>query len=747
MEAQAAAALDDTNKDALLKVFQRIDVNNSGRIDADELCQIVVKMLPTSTSREDAMAAVRQLIGQTDTDGDGQIDYPEFVACLAGDLSGVLTSADDPIAGSEADAAEGEEEAVALVASVASVASSSLLGTDSPWVGRAPPAAVLPRPAVALRPRNKVYYRKPPPAVPVPPSAVTILPCASCREIGSESQPDCRVCARALRKAKAKAAEERGRAAVRPIRVVARQATDPPEGTAPQPTPTREERCRDRVLSARRQDAEWNAPLAEAAGSDGEAMLAGRPQYWVRHRPLHDTLVPPRVGDLLVPDEGTPAEGTIYREERATVTAIADGVVHVQWSSDGSVGTILEERIRLPVTRPPNAATAPTTASAGKYRTPEELQRAEQHLATANIGFLSTCDALGPTHPRASSHPVQQPLANILRAPPQQLHQVRVPASITGSKPAVFHGPKRSSPRDAVSTARDIAVDFSASFSQHTIATPNDVGRWTATVEGALERFQESVKQSPKVCASFRHAHPLKPALERSSASSSSSMQGGQPLSARKAAAGNTARRSAGATKQLGPLQWGEPGSTPTWAPHSPRHQFPTASRPVGIAADEAALLSVSRQNPTQTHRNGEGNPFHITANASMLSWQSLGSWDSGFGYREASPRAYHKNEDLQASWRAESISSVGKGLDSSADLALYKTDPEFPPTIASPQSALELSRSVEWAEEPLGSSGCGVPRARGSNQLLTSRREASPVRLNSDTTLQVTLTHGFDQM
>lgn len=100
-------------------------------------------------------------------------------------------------------------------------------------------------------------------------------------------------------------------------------------------------------------------------------------------------------------------------------------------------------------------------------------------------------------------------------------------------------------------------------------------------------------------------------------------------------------------------------------------------------------------------------------------------------------------NEDLQASWRVDSMSSAGKAFDSSQDLPLYKTDSTFPATVASPNSALELSRSVEYAEEPLGSTGCGVPR--GSNALLTSRAGASPVRLDSDKTLQVTLTHGYD--
>ena len=107
-------------------------------------------------------------------------------------------------------------------------------------------------------------------------------------------------------------------------------------------------------------------------------------------------------------------------------------------------------------------------------------------------------------------------------------------------------------------------------------------------------------------------------------------------------------------------------------------------------------------------------------------------------GYRHASPRAYTSNQDLQASWRAESISSVGKGFDSAEDLALYKTDTTFPPTLASPESALELTRRVEWADEPLGSTGCGVPR--GSNAVLTGQLGAAPIR-NTDAKHQVTRT------
>ncbi len=623
----------------------------------------------------------------------------------------------------------GTDEASAASSSLpgtdeASAASSSLLGTDSPWVGRPPPVAVLPRPAVAVRPREKSCYRKPRPVVPVPPETITVLPCTACRKVGSTSQPECRECARALRKAKAEATEKQARAAVRPVRLATRRAADSADDTAAEQRLTREESCRNRVLTSRLAAAERNVHLAEA-------LVAGRPQHWVRHRPQHDRLVPLRIGDVLLPDDSR----QWGREEAATVTAVTDLEVHVQWSSDGSVGTILQECIGLPVVRAPNASQAPTTASAGKYRAPDELRKMEQHLATPHVGFLTTCDALAPTHPRAPSHPVQQPLICHLRTPPEKPHSARVPASIVGSKPAVIHSHNRSDPQDAASTARDAAIDFSASFSQHMIATPNDVGRWTATVEGALERFQQSAMQPPQVCASFRHVRPLKPARERTSPS----MPHPESLSARNAAGGTTARLPPGTTQQLGPLRWGEAGGTPTWAPHSPRHQFPKAARPVGMAAEDASVLSVGPQSPTQTFRNGVSNPFYIAANASQSSLNSLGSWDSAYGYREASPRNYMSNEDLQASWRAESISSAGKGFDSSQDLALYKTDPAFPPTEAVPGSALELSRSVEWADEPLGSTGCGVPR--GSSALLMSRAGASPIRLSSDAKLQVTLT------
>ena len=113
------------------------------------------------------------------------------------------------------------------------------------------------------------------------------------------------------------------------------------------------------------------------------------------------------------------------------------------------------------------------------------------------------------------------------------------------------------------------------------------------------------------------------------------------------------------------------------------------------MTADDAAMLSVSRQSPTQAYRaqqaTGDGNPFHITANASMSSFKSMASWDSGLGYREASPRSYLPTEELQKSWRAESISQTGKGMDSADDLPLYKTDNEFPITTAAPSSGEQL--------------------------------------------------------
>ena len=178
-----------------------------------------------------------------------------------------------------------------------------------------------------------------------------------------------------------------------------RRAADLADDTAAEQQLTREELCRNRVLTARLEAAERNVRLTEA-------LVAGRPQHWVRHQPQHDRLVPLCVGDVLHPDDGRPWD----REEAATVTAVTDLEVHVHWSSDGSTGTLLQECIRVPVVRAPNASQAPTATSAGKYRTPDELRKLEQHLATPHVGFLTTCDAVSPTHPRAPSHPVQQPL-------------------------------------------------------------------------------------------------------------------------------------------------------------------------------------------------------------------------------------------------------------------------------------------------------------------------------------------------
>lgn len=605
------SALGDVEKEALLRVFGRIDRDGSGCVDAGDLLKVVEDHLPAGVPREDALSVVKTLIEQIDGGGSGQVSYEEFAASFGNDLSHALSG---PAGVNEV----AEEDTVASLAS-----SSSLGGTDSPWVDRAPPVAVLPRPSVALRPRDKAHYRKPRPTVPVPPEKVTALPCASCREIGGTSQLECRECARALRKAKAEAAEKQARSAVRPVRIVARRVADSTDTAAKKPQPTREELCRNRVLATRLAAVERHAQSGEADRPDVEVLLAGRPQNWVRYHPQHDRLVHLCVGDVLGPDTSQPWDN----EEAATVTAVTECRVLVRWSSDGSVGTLLPKRIRLPVFRAPNASQAPTAASAGKYRDPEELRRTEHQLATPHVGFLTSRDALGPTHPRASSHPVRQPLIAHLRSSPEKPRLARVSTSITGAKPAVFQSNKRT-PQDAVSAARDVAIDFSASFSQHTIATPNDVGRWTATVEGALERFQQSTTQPPQVCASFRHVHPLRSATARTS----ERMPHPQPISARNAAAGTTARQLPGTTRQLSPLHWGEAGETPTWAPHSPRHQFPTAARLAGVAADNIALLSVGAQTPAQTFRNGDNNPFHITANTSRTSLCSLGSWDSGYG-------------------------------------------------------------------------------------------------------------------
>ena len=363
------SALDSAGSAALLRAFERLDVDGSRRVDAAELVRVVERKLP---DHEHAVAAVRDLIAEADSDGDGKIDYYEFCAQLAGELVPPASPADAAVDITE--------------------------GTDSPWVYRPPPKATLPSPAGLLRPREKKAYRKPAAAVPTTPPAVVALPCGPCRELGSQSQPGCRECARTLRKAKAKTEQER--VAVHSIRVVARRAADPAEGARQEPAPTREQLCRDRVLTERREIASWNVPLADAAGPDGEALLSGRPQFWVRHRPLCDKLVPPTRGDVLIPDKDPEAERN--PEETATITAVDGGVVEVRWS-DGSVGTLMADRIRLPLWRSRRAAQVPTVASAGKYRTEDQLQRTARQLTKPDVGFLSTCDSFGPLHP----HPVK----------------------------------------------------------------------------------------------------------------------------------------------------------------------------------------------------------------------------------------------------------------------------------------------------------------------------------------------------
>eukprot|EP01043_Picozoa_sp_COSAG02_P050645 COSAG02_NODE_5231_length_4520_cov_70.095454_5_plen_321_part_01 len=320
--------MDGVQTAELRRAFERIDRDGSGRISLEELVRAVEPIFPESTPQEYVVSAMQALLTQIDTDGDGKVSYEEFAASIVADYSRSVSNTEP-----------GSATEVNTVAPVVSVASSSLLGTDSPWVGRPPPVAVLPRPAVAVQPREKSCYRNPRPKVPVPPEMVTVLPCTACRKVGNTSQSECRECARALRRAKAEATEKQARAAVRPVRLATRRAAGSTDDAASEPEQTREELCRSRVLTARREAAERDVRLSEA-------VVAGRPQDWVRHRPQHDRLVPLRIGDVLLPDDGRPWD----REEAATVTAVTDLKVHVQWR-DSSGGTILLRRIRLPVVR------------------------------------------------------------------------------------------------------------------------------------------------------------------------------------------------------------------------------------------------------------------------------------------------------------------------------------------------------------------------------------------------------------
>ena len=388
--------------------------------------------------------------------------------------------------------------------------SGSLMFTDSPWTGRAPPTALLPPPSTAILPPTNRSYR--PPAKPRSPSP-----------------------------------EPEQRTAVRCAPVRRRTRAEPAGvGEAPVSARTPAELSRERVMAMRSRLAEWNAPVAAAAGEAGEALLAGRPQRWVRVQPRCDAAVPVCAGHVLRP---APGESDRDDEEEAEVTHVAGHFAHVQWR-DGSVGTLPLRCIRRPPHRPANASKQHTVASQGKRRTQRELRHSARMQSKAEVGFLRCDDG-----------------------------QRRLP--------------------------------------------------------------------------SFRYHVPLRPE--------------------------GTSAHPVGVTPPPG----AEPNPRTDWIGTGIKHSIPSARRP--IAEDgSAALLTVAspRHSPTG---------FRSTAYASAASLSSL-----------LSAGSRHSAAELQASWRVESLSASGKRLDGSQELALYKSDPSFPPTPASPRSALELSRSVDWsADEP----------------------------------------------
>jgi calcium-dependent protein kinase len=75
-----------TNQGKLLQAFKMFDKDKSGKIDANELKEI----LSTSLSKEDDSIWLR-IIKDADLDGDGQIDFEEFMKLMYQNTSAKLT--------------------------------------------------------------------------------------------------------------------------------------------------------------------------------------------------------------------------------------------------------------------------------------------------------------------------------------------------------------------------------------------------------------------------------------------------------------------------------------------------------------------------------------------------------------------------------------------------------------------------------------------------------------------------------
>ncbi|GJP31797.1 hypothetical protein CLOM_g15047 [Closterium sp. NIES-68] len=93
----------------LAEVFELMDRDGDGRISCDELATLLRTIGETSGEDDDTDAAVRAMMAQADVDGDGTIDFDEFVRVNAVAAADATAAAWDPER-VEAAAAEQQEE-------------------------------------------------------------------------------------------------------------------------------------------------------------------------------------------------------------------------------------------------------------------------------------------------------------------------------------------------------------------------------------------------------------------------------------------------------------------------------------------------------------------------------------------------------------------------------------------------------------------------------------------------------------
>ncbi|ESN98600.1 hypothetical protein HELRODRAFT_106870 [Helobdella robusta] len=69
----------EDKEEHLRAAFRTFDQDNSGKISAQELRQVMINLGEKLTDQE-----IQEMIDEADCDGDGQINYEEFVKMMVG---------------------------------------------------------------------------------------------------------------------------------------------------------------------------------------------------------------------------------------------------------------------------------------------------------------------------------------------------------------------------------------------------------------------------------------------------------------------------------------------------------------------------------------------------------------------------------------------------------------------------------------------------------------------------------------